>query len=125
LALAALRPTLLTLDLFVRLHRIDENVCSEVAPLLAYLRDLQRRFVLAIRVVHHARKGAGRVRARQALRGSSEFHAWIDSAIYHAAPTLDQLRRACRMRTQTLCEALAEQVRAGRVLKSEAGYRLA
>lgn len=190
--LAALRPTLLILDPFVRLHRIDENVCSEVAPLLAYLRDLQRRFALAILVVHHARKGAGRVRAGQALRGSSEFHAWIDSAIYlrrtddeltltvehraepshgpipvqlvangaalaltteAAAPssapadpepaatpahrivaaladldspvTLDQLRRACRMRTQTLCDALAELVRAGRVLKSEAGYRLA
>jgi len=190
--IAALRPTLLILDPFVRLHRIDENVCSEVAPLLAYLRDLQRRFALAILVVHHARKGAGRVRAGQALRGSSEFHAWIDSAIYlrrtddeltltvehraepshgpipvqlvangaalalttvaaasSSAPadpepaatpvqrivaalaglvgavTLDQLRRACRMRTQTLCDALAELVRAGRVLKSEAGYRLA
>jgi hypothetical protein len=190
--LAAFRPTLLILDPFVRLHRIDENVCSEVAPLLAYLRDLQRRFALAILVVHHARKGAGRVRAGQALRGSSEFHAWIDSAIYlrrtddeltltvehraepshgpipvqlaadgaalaltieAAAPssasadpepaatpaqriaaaladldgavTLDKLRRACRMRTQTLCDALAELVRAGRVLKSEAGYRLA
>lgn len=190
--LAALRPTLLILDPFVRLHRIDENVCSEVAPLLAYLRDLQRRFALAILVVHHARKGAGRVRAGQALRGSSEFHAWIDSAIYlrrtdneltltvehraepshgpipvqlvahgaalaltteeavpssapadpepaatpaqrivaaladlDGAVTLDQLRRACRMRTQTLCDALAELVRAGRVLKSEAGYRLA
>jgi hypothetical protein len=191
--LAALRPTLLILDPFVRLHRIDENVCSEVAPLLAYLRDLQRRFALGILVVHHARKGAGRVRAGQALRGSSEFHAWIDSAIYlrrtdneltltvehraepshgpipvqlvangparalaltteAAAPssppadpepgatpaqrivaafadldgavTLDQLRRTCRMRTQTLCDTLAELVRAGRVLKSEAGYRL-
>ena len=190
--IAALRPTLLILDPFVRLHRIDENVCSEVAPLLAYLRDLQRRFALAILVVHHARKGAGRVRAGQALRGSSEFHAWIDSAIYlrrtddeltltvehraesshgpipvqliadgaaltltteaavpsstpadpepattpaqriaaaladlDGAVTVDQLRRACRMRTQTLCDALAELVRAGRVLKSEAGYRLA
>jgi RecA-family ATPase len=189
--IAALRPTLLILDPFVRLHRIDENVCSEVAPLLAYLRDLQRRFALALLVVHHARKGAGRVRAGQALRGSSEFHAWIDSAIYlrrtdneltltvehraesshgpitvqlvangaalaltaeavapssapadpepaatpaqriaaaladlDGAVTLDQLRRACRMRTQTLCDALAELVRAGRVLKSEAGYRL-
>jgi hypothetical protein len=190
--IAALRPTLLILDPFVRLHRIDENVCSEVAPLLAYLRDLQRRFALAILVVHHARKGAGRVRAGQALRGSSEFHAWLDSAIYlrrtddeltltvehraepshgpipvqlvadgpalaltaEEAPaasasaqpepaqtpvlrieaaladlgdavTLDQLRRTCRMRTQTLCDALADLVRAGRVVKTEAGYRLA
>ena len=39
----ALRPTLLILDPFVRLHRIDENVSAEVAPLLDYLRSLQRR----------------------------------------------------------------------------------
>jgi RecA-family ATPase len=189
---AALRPTLLILDPFVRLHRVDENVCSEVAPLLAYLRDLQRRFALAVLVVHHARKGAGRARAGQALRGSSEFHAWVDSALYlrrtdddlsltiehRAAPshgpipvqlvanaaalaltaepalisqvpagpepastparrieavladletvaTLDDLRRACRIRMQSLCDALADLVRAGRVVKSEAGYRLA
>ncbi len=42
-----------------------------------------------------------------------------------AAVTLDHLRRACRMRTQTLCDALADLVRVGRVLKSEVGYRLA
>jgi AAA domain len=189
--LAALRPMLLILDPFVRLHRIDENVCSEVAPLLAYLRDLQRRFALAILVVHHARKGASSARAGQALRGSSEFHAWTDSALYlrrfgdelsltieHRAEPSDgpipiqlvaagaalaltteppptpspatdpeqpataaqrieaaladldepvsvaELRRACRMRTQSLCDALAELVRNGRVIKSEAGYHL-
>lgn len=189
----ALRPALLILDPFVRLHRVDENVCSEVAPLLAYLRDLQRRFGLALLVVHHARKGAGRARAGQALRGSSEFHAWTDSSLYlrrsdnaltltiehraepshgplpvqlvadglalalsvdlplapdtasstsepiltpadriqaalaqlAVAVTLDELRRACRMRTQTLCDALADLVRAGRVVKSDTGYRLA
>jgi hypothetical protein len=31
---------------------------------------------------HHAKKGAGRARAGQALRGSSEFHAWGDSNLY-------------------------------------------
>jgi len=41
------------------------------------------------------------------------------------ALTLDQLRRPYHMRTQTLCDALAELGRAGHVLKSEAGYRLA
>jgi len=77
----ALRPRLLVLDPFVRLHRIDENQSQEVAPLLAYLRGLQRRFECAVLLVHHARKG-GHVRRGQALRGSSEFHAWGDSNLY-------------------------------------------
>jgi hypothetical protein len=79
---AKLRPRLLILDPFVRLHRIDENMSGEVAPLLAYLRELQRRHHLAVVLVHHARKGGGKMRAGQALRGSSEFHAWGDSNLY-------------------------------------------
>jgi hypothetical protein len=91
---AALAPRLLVLDPFVRLHRIDENASGEVAPLLAYLRDLQRRYALAVVVVHHARKGAGNLRAGQALRGSSEFHAWGDSNLY--------LRRSAQRLTLTI-----------------------
>ncbi len=79
---ARLQPRLLILDPFVRLHRIDENASGEVAPLLAFLRELQRRHGMAVLVVHHARKGGGGVRAGQALRGSSEFHAWGDSNLY-------------------------------------------
>jgi hypothetical protein len=79
---AAVRPRLLILDPFVRLHRIDENAAAEVAPLLAYLRELQREQQVAVMLVHHARKGAGHVRAGQALRGSSELHAWGDSNLY-------------------------------------------
>jgi hypothetical protein len=187
---AVLRPRLLVLDPFVRLHRIDENVSGEVAPLLAYLRELQRRHQLAVAVVHHARKGAARARAGQALRGSSEFHAWSDSNLYlrrvgdqltltveqraaasiggislalegdddvlalrvvarrttldarsavpsaadRVAQALTQataplpvtaLRRACRLRTATLCRILAELVRDGRVRRTAAGYLLA
>lgn len=79
---AAFKPRLLILDPFVRLHRIDENASSEVAPILAYLRELQRRHELAVLLVHHAKKSAARLRAGQALRGSSEFHAWGDSNLY-------------------------------------------
>jgi hypothetical protein len=79
---AKLGPRLLVLDPFVRLHRIDENASGEVAPLLAYLRELQRRHGVAVALVHHAKKGGGRARAGQALRGSSEFHAWGDSNLY-------------------------------------------
>lgn len=77
-----LRPRLLVLDPFVRLHRVDENLSGEVAPLLAYLRELQRRYHVAVVLVHHARKGGAKMRAGQALRGSSEFHAWGDSNLY-------------------------------------------
>jgi hypothetical protein len=79
---AALRPILLVLDPFVRLHRIDENASQEVAPILAYLREVQRRFSLSVVLVHHAKKGAAKIRDGQALRGSSEFHAWGDSNLY-------------------------------------------
>jgi hypothetical protein len=80
---ARLQPRLLILDPFVRLHRIDENASGEVAPLLAYLRELQRRHGVAVLLVHHAKKGGGGgVRAGQTLRGSSEFHAWGDSNLY-------------------------------------------
>jgi len=88
---ATLRPKFLILDPFVRLHRIDENVSGDVAPLLAFLRELQRRHAVAIAVVHHARKGAGTVRAGQALRGSSEFHAWGDSNLYLRRDTEDRI----------------------------------
>ena len=44
---ARLKPRLLVLDPFVRLNRIDENISGEVEPLLAFLRELQRRHGIA------------------------------------------------------------------------------
>jgi hypothetical protein len=79
---ANLAPRLLVLDPFVRLHCVDENTSGEVAPLLGCLRELQRKYGVAVVVVHHAKKGAAAARAGQALRGSSEFHAWGDSNLY-------------------------------------------
>ncbi len=78
----ALRPVLLILDPFIRLHRADENASREVAPLLGYLRELQREFATAVLLVHHARKGSGNDRPGQALRGSSDLHGWGDSNLY-------------------------------------------
>ena len=77
-----MQPLLLILDPFVRLHRINENASAEVVPLLATLRDLQRTYGCAILIVHHSKKGASGVRAGQALRGSSEFHAWADAGLF-------------------------------------------
>ena len=79
---AQVSPRLLILDPFVRLHRIDENSSSEVAMILGNLRLMQRKHGTAILIVHHAKKNGGSARAGQALRGSSEFHAWGDSNLY-------------------------------------------
>ena len=76
------RPRLLVLDPLIRLHRIDENDASQVAPLLSFLRQLQRRYQVAVALVHHARKDAHATRPGQALRGSSELHGWGDSNLY-------------------------------------------
>lgn len=82
-AVDRLQPRMLLLDPFIRLHRVDENSAGEVSALLAYLRELQRTNDLAVIVVHHARKnGAAGGHAGQALRGSSDFHAWGDSNLY-------------------------------------------
>jgi AAA domain len=79
----AARPRLLLLDPFVRLHRIDENNAGDVSAILAFLRELQREHDVAVLVVHHARKnGPAGTQAGQGLRGSGDFHAWIDSALY-------------------------------------------
>jgi hypothetical protein len=79
---AALHPALLVLDPFIRLHQADENASKEVAPLLGYLRELQREFQLAVLLVHHVRKRSGNDRPGQALRGSSDLHGWGDSNLY-------------------------------------------
>jgi hypothetical protein len=101
-----LKPRLLVLDPFVRLHRIDENVSGEVAPLLAYLRELQRRHAIAVTLVHHARKGAGNMRAGQALRGSSEFHAWGDSNLYLRRDRDDRITLSVEHRAASAIPAL-------------------
>ncbi len=183
-----LQPILLVLDPLIRLHRIDENDASQVAALLSYLRELQRRFRLAILLVHHARKDSHSSRPGQALRGSSELHGWGDSNLYmrrkgsqltlsteHRAaasqdhiplqltqtgsalalavvdqplpqpktePTpiqrvraalaqlqepvfsVQQLRKLCAIRTETLCAALEELTQQGELSRNAKGYQL-
>jgi len=190
-AVADLGPVLLVLDPFIRLHRADENASKEVAPLLGYLRALQREFHLAVLLVHHVRKRAGRDRPGQALRGSSDLHGWGDSNLYlrrngthlrlsvehRAAPPIEdialdlraegpavalgildscvesaplsppaplpaperivqalteakgplstqEIRTRARMRTATVCDALALLRNQGRILHGPEGYTL-
>jgi hypothetical protein len=79
--LAGRRPKFLVLDPYVRLQRVDENNATEVSAILATLRELSRTFGVAIALVHHARKSPAD-HSGQALRGSSDFHAWGDSNLY-------------------------------------------
>jgi len=76
------KPALLLLDPFVRLHTADENNVQAVAAILAHLRTLQRTHHVAIVVVHHTRKNSRGGQHGQSLRGSGDFHAWVDSALY-------------------------------------------
>ncbi len=88
--LAALQPKLLLLDPLVRLHRLDENSAADISGLLGFLRELNRRHDVAVVLVHHMGKRA-RQDLGQALRGSSDVHAWTDSACY-LVPRRHQLR---------------------------------
>lgn len=80
---AQLKPRLLLLDPLVRLHRLDENNASEMSGLLGYLRALQRSLDVAVVLVHHVSKRA-RPQPGQAMRGTSDLHAWTDCAAYLA-----------------------------------------
>jgi hypothetical protein len=96
-AVAQLGPRLLVLDPLVRLHRLDENSSQEISRLLGYLRELQRAHDVTILLVHHTSKKA-HARHGQALRGSSDLHAWTDVGLYltwHG----DRLRLTPELRT--------------------------
>jgi len=81
--LARLKPRLLLLDPLVRMHRLDENSSADISRILGFLRELQRRHHLAIVLVHHASKRQ-HAQPGQALRGSSDLHAFGDSNAYLA-----------------------------------------
>ena len=88
---ARIRPALLLLDPLVRLHSRDENSASDLASLLGFLRTLNRRYQLALVLVHHMAKRSRR-NLGQSLRGSSDLHAWTDSACYLLRRADDRLQ---------------------------------
>lgn len=88
---ASTRPDLLLLDPLVRLHRQDENSSADMSALLGFLRQLQRQLQTAVALVHHARKNGAAGQLGQALRGSSDLHAFGDSNLY-LSRTRDSLK---------------------------------
>lgn len=81
--LEKLKPRLLLLDPLIRLHRLDENSSADISRILGFLRELQRRHQTSIVLVHHASK-RHHAQPGQALRGSSDLHAFGDSNVYLA-----------------------------------------
>ena len=81
--IAELKPRIVLLDPLVRMHRLDENSAAEISGLLGYIRELQRRFDVAVVLVHHASKNQ-RSQPGQSLRGTSDLHAIGDSNAYLA-----------------------------------------
>jgi hypothetical protein len=79
---SALRPRLLLLDPFVRIHTSDENHSGDVSRVLGQLRQLQRAYDVAVVLTHHTRKNGHPSSAGQALRGSGDLYAWGDSFAY-------------------------------------------
>ena len=84
-------PALLLLDPLVRLHSLDENSASDISSLLGFLRAINRRHQLALVLVHHMAKRSRRSLG-QSLRGSSDLHAWTDSACYLVRRPDDRLQ---------------------------------
>jgi hypothetical protein len=79
--LGAFKPRLLLLDPLVRLHRLDENSATDISSLLGFIREMQRAYDTAVVLVHHLSKRQY-AQPGQALRGSSDLHAFGDSNAY-------------------------------------------
>jgi hypothetical protein len=81
IALLDPQPRVLVIDPFVRVVALDENSAAEVSAVLGSLRAIQRDYGLAVVVVHHMRKASASYLGHQ-VRGSGDFAAWYDSALY-------------------------------------------
>lgn len=110
--LLTLKPRMLLLDPLVRLHSLDENSAADISGLLGFLRDLNRRLDLAIVLVHHMAKRA-RKDPGQALRGSGDLHAWLDSACYLARRDDQHLRLTVQHRSAPTPEPMLLRLAGG------------
>lgn len=79
-----INPVLLILDpLYMMFGDADENSSKEVGDVLRWLTYIRNSYGCAIVVCHHYNKGGNNnSRGGQRVRGSSAFHAWVESALY-------------------------------------------
>ena len=110
--LTQLQPKLLLLDPLIRLHRLDENSSADISGLLGFLRELNRRHNVALILAHHMAKRA-RQDLGQALRGSSDLFAWIDSACYLVRRSDEHLRLTVQHRAAPAPEPMLLRLAGG------------
>jgi hypothetical protein len=82
---AKIRPSIIMLDpLYMMLGSGNENDASEMRAVLKWLTSLRNNYGCAVLVIHHYKKGTKQTNNRggQNVRGSSSFHAWVESAMY-------------------------------------------
>ena len=77
-------PVLVIFDpLYMMLGSANENDATEMRNTLHWLSMLRNKYGTAILILHHYNKSSGgALRGGQKIRGTSEFHAWVESALY-------------------------------------------
>lgn len=81
--LVELKPLLVVFDpLYMMLGGVDENDASEVRGVLQWLTSLRNKYGCAIIIIHHYNKSKSSARGGQNIRGTSQFHAWVECGIY-------------------------------------------
>ncbi len=112
--LSVIKPRILILDPLVRLHTtLDENSSADISRILGFLRHLNRSHHVAVALVHHMAKRSRRDPG-QALRGSSDLHAWTDSACYLFRRSDGGLRLNVEHRAAAAPEALMLHLAGGK-----------
>lgn len=61
---------------------VDEKAGVITQAILKPLKQLARKYTVAVIVVHHSNKGSDSKRGGQRMLGSQAFHAWTDDALY-------------------------------------------
>lgn len=78
------QPVMVILDpLYMMLGAVEENSATEVRDVLRWLTYLRNTYGCAIVLCHHYNKGNDtKTRGGSKMRGTSAFHAWVESALY-------------------------------------------
>jgi len=80
--LEEVKPRLIIFDSLVRIHSKNENDATEMAKVMAKMREIETRLGCAVMFTHHTRKQSMNNRAGQMLRGSSDIRAFVATHLF-------------------------------------------